>query len=30
MAFVNPNKPSGLSPIATLSGSDWTGKGRWN
>jgi hypothetical protein len=29
MAFVNPNKPSGLSPVATLSGSDWTGKGRW-
>lgn len=29
MAFINPNKPSGLSPIATLSGSDWTGKGRW-
>lgn len=28
MAFVNPNKPSGLSPVATLSGSDWTGKGR--
>lgn len=28
MAFTNPNKPSGLSPVATLSGSDWTGKGR--
>lgn len=28
MAFVNPNKPSGLSPVATLSGSNWTGKGR--
>lgn len=28
MAFVNPNKPSGLSPVATLSGSPWTGKGR--
>src|SRR5208337_1958997 len=27
MAFVNPNKPAGLSPIMTLSGSDWTGKG---
>jgi hypothetical protein len=28
MAFTNPNKPAGLSPVATLSGSDWTGKGR--
>lgn len=28
MAFVNPNKPAGLSPVATLSGSEWTGKGR--
>lgn len=29
MAFTNPNKPSGLSPVGTLSGSNWTGKGRW-
>ena len=28
MAFVNPNKPAGLAPVATLSGSNWTGKGR--
>lgn len=26
--MANPNKPAGLSPVATLSGSDWTGKGR--
>lgn len=28
MAFTNPNKPAGLSPVTTLSGADWTGKGR--
>lgn len=28
MAFVNPNKPAGLSPVASLGGSDWTAKGR--
>ena len=28
MAFVNISKPSGLAPVTTLSGSDWTGKGR--
>jgi hypothetical protein len=27
MAVVNPNKPAGLSPVKTLSGSDWSGKG---
>lgn len=25
--MANPNKPSGLSPVMTLSGSPWTGKG---
>jgi hypothetical protein len=28
MAIVNPNKPSGLSPVAYLNGSNYTGKGR--
>jgi len=25
---TNPNKPAGLAPIGTLTGADWTGKGR--
>jgi hypothetical protein len=28
MGYVNPNKPVGLSPIASLSASNYTGKGR--
>lgn len=28
MAFVNPNKPAGLSPVAYLNGTNYDGKGR--
>jgi hypothetical protein len=28
MAFVNPNKPSGLSPVGYLNGANYDGKGR--
>jgi hypothetical protein len=28
MAFVNPNKPAGLSPVAYLNGANYDGKGR--
>lgn len=28
MAFVNPNKPAGLSPVRYLNGARWSGKGQ--
>lgn len=28
MAFVNPNKPAGLTPVSYLNGAKWTGGGR--